>query len=53
MLYNIPYVWNPQRSDTDAPIYKAETDPQTQRMNLQLQGMGGRVGGRDSQRVWD
>ena len=26
---NIPYMWNPQRSDTDEPIYKAGTDPQT------------------------
>ena len=39
-------MWNPQRSETDEPIYKAETDPQIQRMNLQLPGgecCGGRI----------
>ena len=29
MVHNIPRMWNPQRSDIDEPVYKAETDPET------------------------
>ena len=29
MVHNIPSMWNPQRSDIDEPVYKAETDPET------------------------
>ena len=34
-------MWNLKRSDTNERIYKAETDSQTQGMNLWLPGVGG------------
>ena len=42
---------NLKRNDTNELIYKTETDSQTYRMNLWLPG--GRMGGKDSQGVWD
>ena len=45
--YDIPYVWNLKRNDTDELTYKTETDSQTQKTNLQLPR------GRDRQGVWD
>ena len=51
ILYDIPYMWNLKRNDTNELIYK--TDSQTQRTNLWLLGGGGRMGERDSQGVWD
>ena len=29
ILYDMPYMWNLKRSDTDELIYKTETDSQT------------------------
>ena len=52
MSYDVPYMGNLKRNDTNEFIYKKERDSQTyQRMNLQLPG--GRMGGKDSQEVWD
>ena len=34
--YAILYTWNLKRNDTYELIYKTETDPQTQRINLWL-----------------
>ena len=39
-MYDIPYVWNLERNDTNEPTYKTERD--SQKTNLQLPG------GRDS-----
>ena len=39
------------KNDTNELIYKTETDPQTQKTNLQLPK--GKVGGRDNLGVWD
>ena len=36
--YDIAYVQNLKRNDTNELIYKTETDSQTQRMNLWLPG---------------
>ena len=40
---------NLKKNDTNELIYKTETDSQTQRMNLQGEGWGGR----DRLGVWD
>ena len=40
--YDIPYVWNLKRNDTNELTYKIERDSQTQKMDLWL------LGGRDS-----
>ena len=37
-MYDIPYMWNLKRKDTNELIYKTETDSQTQRRNLWLPG---------------
>ena len=47
MLYNIPYMWNLKRNDTNELTYKTEGDSETQRRNLWLLGI------KDSQGVWD
>ena len=52
--HDITYLQNLKKNDTDELIYKTERDSQTQRKNLQLQGVGssGRMlGGRDSQGI--
>ena len=49
---DIPYMWNlKKKNDTNELTCKTERDSQTQRMNLLL--LEGRMGGRDSQGVWD
>ena len=42
-----------KKNDTNEPIYKTETDLQTQRMNLWLPGGKGWVGASDRLEVWD
>ena len=42
VLYDIPYLWNLKRNDTNELTYKTERDSQTQRMDLWL------LEGRDS-----
>ena len=37
-MHDLPYMQNVKRLDTNELIYKGETDPQTQRMNLRLPG---------------
>ena len=46
MSYDIPYLWNVRRNDTNELTYKTETD--SQRTNLWLPGDGGRMEGRNS-----
>ena len=38
--YDIPYMWNLERNDRNEPTYKTETDSQTPRTSLWLQGEG-------------
>ena len=38
ILQMIAYMWNLKRNNTNEPIYKTETDSQTQRTNLWLPG---------------
>ena len=45
--FGIPYMWSPQRNDTDELTYKPERDSQTLKTNLQL------MEGRDRRGVWD
>ena len=47
ILYDIPYMWNLKRNDTNEITSKTERDSQTQRMNLWL------LGWRDGWGVWD
>ena len=47
----IAYMRNLKRNNTNEPIYRTETDSQTQRTDLRL--LGGKVRRRDSQGVWD
>ena len=42
--YDIPYIQNLKRNDTNELIYKTETDSQPQRTNLWLPGGKGVVG---------
>ena len=43
--YDIPCMWTPGRNDRHEPTYKTETDSQTSRTSLWLQGGGaGRMG---------
>ena len=37
ILYDVPYIWNLKRNDTNELTDKEETHSQTQRTNLQLQ----------------
>ena len=46
-LYDIPYMQNLKRNDTNEFIYKTETDSQTLELKLWLPG------GRDIQGVWN
>ena len=48
--YDITYVWNLKKNDTNELIYKTEIDPQTQKTNLWLPKGNG---GRGKLRVWD
>ena len=48
--YDITYMWN-LKNDTNEPIYKTETDSQTQKTNLWLP-KGKRVG-RGKLGIWD
>ena len=32
MLYNSPYMWNPERNDTNELTYKTETEVEKERM---------------------
>ena len=43
--YDIAYMWNLQKNDTNELIYKTEIDPQTQKTNLEL--AKGKWGGGD------
>ena len=47
VLYDIPYLWNLKRNDTNELTYKTERDSQTYKTNLWLPG------GRDGLGVWD
>ena len=49
--YDIPYRWNLTRNDTNELTNKRERESQTQRTNLWL--LGRRMGGMDSQGMWD
>ena len=43
-IYNITYMWNLKKNDTNELIFKTKTDSQTQRTNLWLpreRGVGG------------
>ena len=39
-MYDIPYMWNLKRNDTNEFIYNTETDSQTWRMSSWLLGEG-------------
>ena len=41
IFYNIPYMWNLKRNYTNELTYKTETESQTSKTNLWLQGWGG------------
>ena len=45
--YDIPYMWNLKRNDTNELTYKTERDSQTQKRNLWL------LRGRDSEGLWE
>ena len=47
--YDITYMWNLKKKDTDELIYETEIDAQTQKTNSRLpKGKGGgKLGGRD------
>ena len=45
--YDIPYMWNLKRNDTNELTFKTERDSQTQTTNLRL------LGGRNSEGVWE
>ena len=44
IAYDIPYMWNLKRDDTNELIYKTETESQTQGTNLWLPGREGQLG---------
>ena len=46
--YDIPYMWNLKRNETNELIYKAETD-----LRKELMVTRGNIRGRDSSGVWD
>ena len=50
-IYNIVYMCNVKNNDTNELIYKRETDSQAWRTSFWLPGE--RLGGRDSQGIWD
>ena len=53
LLYDVIYVWNLTKNDTNKPTYRAE-QTQTHRSQRQTYGcQGGNVGGRDKLGVWD
>ena len=49
--YDIPYMWNLIKNDTNELIYKTETDSQISKTNLWLPM--GNVGDSDKLGVWD
>ena len=49
--YDIAYLWTLKRNNTNELIYKRETDSQAWRTSFWLPGE--RLGGRDSQGIWD
>ena len=50
-IYDITYMWNLTKNDTNEVVYKTETDSQTSKTNLQLpKGKGGWT---DRLGVWD
>ena len=50
MLYAITYMWT-LKNNTNETTFKAKTDSQTQKTNVQLPK--GKEGGRDKLGVWD
>ena len=52
ILYDIPYMWNLKRNDTNELIYKTGTDSQTQRMSLRSPE-GGDEWGKGNLGVWN
>ena len=51
--YDIPYIWNLKRNDTNKFTYRTEIDSQIHLENELMVALGGRMGKRDRQGVWD